>query len=166
MTECEYNIIRFPKNDRIQIQILFNFPNNDRKKNIIRLPKNDKILLEMLNFVELPKWKASKTSSESHKVMLNSPSPLMTGANYKCKQLQIHMTHPMWLWYMRMNFSFGAQSSFGSAEYPKKNTHPLIFFRGLVDPVIRKVKVWWQIFICPFIKGPTHQKYQCSAKYI
>ena len=103
-----------------------------------------------------PKRKASKTISEAHTVMLNSPSPLITRANYKCKQLPIHMTHPIWLWYMKMNYSFGAQSSFCSAEYPKKNKHPLIFFKGLVDPVIRKVKVWWQIFMCQFIKdwGP------------
>ena len=80
-------------------------------------------------FCKVPKRKASKTSSEAHKVMLNLPSPLMTEANYKCKQLPIHVTHPMWLWYMRMNYSFGAQSSFGSAEYSKKNTPPLIFQR-------------------------------------
>ena len=42
---------------------------------------------------------------------------------------------------MMMNYSFGAQSSFGSAEYSKKNTQLFIFFRGLVDTVIRKVKV-------------------------
>ena len=39
--------------------------------------------------------------SEAHKVMINLPSPLMTEANYKCKQLPIHVTHPMWLWYTR-----------------------------------------------------------------
>ena len=88
--------------------------------------------------------------------MLISPSPLITEANYKCKQLQIHMTQPMWLLFMRMICRFGAQSSFGSTEYSKKNIHPLIFFRGLVDPVIRKVKVQWQIFMCPFMNdwGP------------
>ena len=54
-------------------------------------------------------------------------------------QLQMqYMTHPMWLWYMRMNYSFGAQSSFGSAEYSKKSTHPLIFFRGL-GPFIKSI---------------------------
>ena len=124
--------------------------------NIILLPKNDQILLTNANFVELLKRKASKTSSESYKVMLNLPSPLMTEANYKCKQLPIHMTHPMWLWYMRMNCSFGAQSTFGSTEYSKKNT-PHSFFRGLVDSVIRKVTNF---------HVPTHQKYQCSAKYV
>ena len=41
---------------------------------------------------EVPKRKTSKTSSEAHKVMLNLPSPLMTEANYKCKQLPIHVT--------------------------------------------------------------------------
>ena len=97
--------------------------------NNIWLPKNDQILSMNTNFVEVPKRKASKTGSESHKVMLNSPSPLMTEANYKYKQLPIHITHPMWLWYMRMNCSFGAQSTFGSTEYSKKNTPPLIFQR-------------------------------------
>ena len=122
------NIIRFPKNDRIRIRILFGYPEMTKYEyywasqlwpntNNIWLPKNDQILSTNTNFVEVPKRKASKTSSESHKVMLNSPSPLMTEANYKCKQLPIHMTHPMWLWYMRMNYSLGAQSSFGSAEY-------------------------------------------------
>ena len=95
--------------------------------NIIWLPKNDQILSTNTNFV--PKRKASKTSSESHKLMLNLLSPLMTKADYKCKQLPIHMTQPMWLWYMRMNCSFGAQSTFGSTEYSKKNTPPLIFQR-------------------------------------
>ena len=90
-------------------------------------------------FCEVPKRKASKTSSEAHKVMLNLPSPLMTEANYKCKQLPIHVTHPMWLWYMRMNYSFGAQSSFGSAEYSKKNTHPLIFSE---DWLIQSSEKW------------------------
>ena len=106
-------------------------------------------------FCEVPKRKAWRTTSKAHKVMLNLPSPLMTEANYNCKQLPIHITHPTWLWNMRI-CSFGAQSSFGSAKYSKKNTHPLIFFRGLVDPVIRKVKVRWQIFMCPFMNdwGP------------
>ena len=107
--------------------------------NIILLPKNDQILLTNANFVELLKRKASKTSSESYKVMLNSPSPLMTEANYKCKQLPIHMTHLMWLWYVRMNYSFGAQSSFGSGEYLKKNTHPLIFSE---DWLIQSSEKW------------------------
>ena len=71
--------------------------------------------------------------------MLISPSPLITEANYKCKQLLIHMTHPMWLWYMRMICRFGAQSSFGSGEYLKKNTHPLIFSE---DWLIRSSEKW------------------------
>ena len=49
------------------------------------------------------------------------------------------MTHPMWLWYMRMNYSFCAQSSFGSAEYSKKNTHPLIFSE---DWLIQSSEKW------------------------
>ena len=140
------NIIQLPINDQIQIRILFPFTIMTEYKYNSTSPKWSNSINEC-KFFEPPKRKASKTSSESHKVMLNSPSPLMTEVNYKCKQLPIHMTHPMWLWYMRMNFSFGAQSSFGSAEYSKKNTHPLIFLRGLVDPVIRKVKVRWQIYI-------------------
>ena len=48
--------------------------------NIIWLLKNDQILYTNTNFVELPKRRASKTSSEAHKVILNSPSPLMTEA--------------------------------------------------------------------------------------
>ena len=36
---------------------------------------------------------------------------------------------------------------------------PTHFFRGLVYPVIRKVKV-------TNFHVPTHQKYQCSAKYV
>ena len=123
------NIILFPKID--WLWILFGcpkmnvyeydycsatrkWPNTNTK--IIRLPNNDYIQISFgwsntihkYNFLELPKRMASKTSSEFHKVMLNSPSPLMTEANYKCKQLPIHMTHPMWLWYMRINYSFGA----------------------------------------------------------
>ena len=79
--------------------------------------------------------------------MLNSPSPLMTEANYKCKQLAIHMTHTMWLWYMRMNYSFSAQSSFGSAEYSKKNTRPFIFSE---DCLIWSSEMWKCIdkFVC------------------
>ena len=117
------NIIRFPKNDRIRIRILFGFPKRpNTNTNIIRLPRNDQIRIlfgfpimteykyhlasqkwsnsiNKCKFCEVPKRKASKTSSEAHKVMLNLPSPLMTEANYKCKQLPIHVTHPMWLVY-------------------------------------------------------------------
>ena len=117
------NNIRFPKNDRRQIRILCSYKEMTEYEyeyhlasqswpntNIIQLPKNYWILYTNTNVVEFPKRKASKTISESHKVMLNSPSPLLTEANYKCKQLPIHMTRPMWLWYMRMNYSFGVQS--------------------------------------------------------
>ena len=90
------NIIRFPKNDWIWIRILFGYPEMTKceyywasqlwpNTNNIWLPKNDQILSTNTNFVEVPKRKAFKTSSESHKVMLNSPSPLITEANYKCK---------------------------------------------------------------------------------
>ena len=86
--------------------------------------------------------------------MPNSPSHLMTEANYKCKQLPIHMTHLMWLWYVRMNYSFGAQSSFGSGEYLKKNTHPLIFSEDWLIQSSEK----WQIFMCPLIKSINAQQ--------
>ena len=76
------NIIRLPNNDRIQIS--FGFPK------MIKY-----YIYTNTNFDELPKRNASKTSSEAYKVMLNLPSPLMTEANYKCKQLPIHVTHPM-----------------------------------------------------------------------
>ena len=36
-------------------------------------------------FCEVPKKKASQTSSEAHKAMPNLPSPLMTEANYNQK---------------------------------------------------------------------------------
>jgi len=109
------NIIRFPKNDRIRIRILFSFPKTTKYKyeyysanqkwlitNIIRLPNNVQILLTNANFVELLKKKASKTSSESYKVMLNSLSPLMTEANYKCNSFQsiwlIRYDSGIWGW--------------------------------------------------------------------
>ena len=92
--------------------------------------------------------------------MLNSASPLMTEANYKCKQLPIHMTHPMWLWYMRMICSFGAQSSFGSGEYLKKNTHPLIFSEDWLIQSSEK----WQIFKCPLIKSINAQQNMYSIQ--
>ena len=155
------NIILFPKID--WLWILFGcpkmnvyeydycsatrkWPNTNTK--IIRLPNNDYIQISFgwsntihkYNFLELPKRMASKTSSEFHKVMLNSPSPLMTEANYKCKQLPIHMTHPMWLWYMRINYSFGAQSSFGSAKYSKKITHARIFSKDWLNRSSEKWK--------------------------
>ena len=103
--------------------------------NIIRCPRNDCIRIQ----ISFSKRKAFWTFSEAQKVMLNLPSPLMTKANNKCKQLPIHMTHPMWLWYMRMNFNFGAQNSFCSPEYPKKNTHPLIFSE---DWLIKSSEKW------------------------
>ena len=57
--------------------------------------QNDQMINKSTNFVELPEMKALKTSSEARKVMLDLPSPLMTPANYKCKQLPNHMTQPM-----------------------------------------------------------------------
>ena len=86
------------------------WPNTNTNTNIIQLPNNDWIQIsfgipKMIEFywqmqiLRGSQKKASKTSSEAHKVMLNLPSPLMTEANYKCKQLPIHVTHPMWLWY-------------------------------------------------------------------
>ena len=85
------NIIRFLKNDRIQIRILFGYLEiTDYIYEYHSASQKWSNSINKCKFCEVPKRKASKTSSEAHKVMLNSPSPLMTEANYKCKQLPIH----------------------------------------------------------------------------
>ena len=175
------NIIRFPKNDRIRIWILFGFPKmteynckyySDTQKwpntNIILLTNNDRIQIsfgfpKMIEYYIQIKTLLSFPNGRPPRPVLSLTRwcyirrvrwwlKLTTNAN---------SFQSIWLircdvMYMRMICSFGAKSSFGSAKFSKKNTHPLIFFRGLVDPVIRKVKVQWQIFMCPFMKdwGP------------
>ena len=61
-----------------------------------------------------------------------------------------------------MNYSCGAQGSFGTAEDSKKNTHPLIFCRMGCSGNKKKLTN----LSCAY-QGleSTHQKYQCSAKY-
>ena len=147
------NIIRFPRNDRILIQISFGFPIMTKYEYHFASQKWSNTICK---FCWASQKGGSKTSSVAQKVMIILLSPLMTEANYKCKELPIHMTHPMWLWYMRVNYSCGAQGIFGSAEYSKKNIPQLIFWED---------GLFWSSEKCPSTKGPTHQKYQCSTKY-
>ena len=96
------NIIRFPRNDRIRIQISFGIPIMTKYEYHWASQKWSNTIQPNTNFVELPKRKPPDTCSESYKVMLNLPSPLMTETNFKCKQLPIHMTHScdsgIWGW--------------------------------------------------------------------
>ena len=94
MTEYEYeyysisqkwpntntNIIWLPRNDRIRIQISICFPIMTEYKYHLASQKWLNTI-HNTNFVELPKRKSSKTSSECHKVMLISPSPLKLTTN-------------------------------------------------------------------------------------
>ena len=50
----------------------------------------------------------------------------------------------------------------------KEKHSPTNFFRGLVDPVIKKSESAVTNFHVPIYEwlGPTHQKYQCWAKYV
>ena len=59
-----------------------------------------------------------------------------------------------------MNYSFGAQSSFGSAVYLKKNTHPLKFSEDWLIWSSEK----WQIFMCPLIKSVNAQQNMYSIQ--
>ena len=54
------NIIQFPKNCRIRIQVIFGFPRPSMNTNIIRFPKNDWIRIQILFGV--PKWPNTNTN--------------------------------------------------------------------------------------------------------
>ena len=129
--------------------------------NIIWLPKNDQILSTNTNFVEVPKRKASKTSSESRKLMLNSLSPLKTEADYKCKQLPVHMTQPMWLWYMREDeLQFWRTKYFWLHRVLKEEHSPTHFSEDWLIQSSEK----WQIFMCPLIKSINAQQNMYSIQ--
>ena len=88
------NIIQLPRHD--QIRILLGFPIMTEYKQYLASQKWSNSINEYkFCWGSQKEGLHSKTSSESHKVMLNSLSPLMTEANYKCKLLPIHMTQ--WL---------------------------------------------------------------------
>ena len=142
------NIIQLPINDQIQIRISFPFTIMTEYKYNSASPKWSNSINEC-KFFEPPKRKASKTSSESHKVMLNSPR----------------------LWNMRIICSFGAQSSFGRGENSKNSskralTH--LFFQRISWSGHQKSESAVTNFHVPIYEwlGPTHQKYQCWAKYV
>ena len=105
--------------------------------NIIRLPNNNGIQISFgfpkMNKFENKFCSASQKEGLQYQFWVSQGDAKFAKSSDDWSQLQIqNMTHQIGLWYMRMNYSFGAQRSFGSTEYLKKNTHPLIFSEDLL----------------------------------